>query len=106
MSFHEVIVYTTSWCYNRKINDEKVDELYKSLQDGNYLIPFILQAVYDVKHEDSRKIRILDGQHRIKAIEKYIANETCTTTDTTNNIKLKDICGTDQCKIIYNDIYN
>jgi hypothetical protein len=75
MSFNEVIVYTTSWCYNRKVNDEKVEELYKSLQEGNYIIPFILHAVYDVKHEDSRKIRILDGQHRVKAIEKFIAND-------------------------------
>jgi hypothetical protein len=75
MSFNEVIVYTTSWCYNRRVNEEKVEELYKSLQEGNNIIPFILHAVYDVKHEDSRKIRILDGQHRVKAIEKFIAND-------------------------------
>lgn len=71
LTFSQVVAYTTSWCFNRCINEDKVSELYQSLKEGNYMIPFIMQAVYDSKHEDSRKIRLLDGQHRLEAIKRY-----------------------------------
>lgn len=71
MSFRDVIKYTTSWCFNRAINQEKVDELYNTLLE-DYSIPWTLHAIYDDIIEDGKKIRILDGQHRIKAIESYI----------------------------------
>lgn len=75
MKFTEVPVYTTSWCFNRKINEEKVQELTTSLETS-YPIPFTLHAVYDEKHTNPMaKILILDGQHRVEAIRKYIAND-------------------------------
>lgn len=75
MTFPEVLVYSTSWCFNRKINNDKVQEIYDSLQSG-YQIPFILHAVYDEKHANPiAKILILDGQHRVEAIRRYIAND-------------------------------
>lgn len=74
MSFREVPVYTTSWCFNRKINEEKVNEIYDSIKDG-YSIPFILQGIYDEKHTHPiAKILIIDGQHRVKAVEKHITD--------------------------------
>ncbi len=72
MSFTEVLAYTTSWCFNRKINTEKVNEIYTSLTTS-YVIPFILHAIYDEKHTNPiAKILILDGQHRVDAIRKYM----------------------------------
>lgn len=82
LSFRELIAYTGYWCYNRRICQEKVDELYKSLCDSDN-IPFILHAIYDEKHTDQvRRLLILDGQHRREAIKKYIETHdkdwTCT----------------------------
>jgi len=72
LKFREFLAYTNYWCFNRKICEEKVDELYNSLCK-DYDIPFILHAVYDEKHSDPvRKLLILDGQHRREAIYKYI----------------------------------
>jgi len=72
LTFRELLAYTMPWCFNRTINDDKVNELYDSLC-LSYSIPFILQAVYDEKHTNPvSKILILDGQHRLEAIRKYI----------------------------------
>jgi hypothetical protein len=72
LKFRDFLAYTNYWCFNRKICQDKVEELYNSLcQD--YDIPFTLHAVYDEKHMDPvRKLLILDGQHRREAIYKYI----------------------------------
>ena len=72
ISFRELYVYAKSWCFNRTIDENKVKELYESLKKS-YDIPFILHAVYDEKHSNPiQKILILDGQHRLEAIRKYI----------------------------------
>lgn len=72
LTFRELLAYSMTWCFNRSINTDKVDELYDSLCQS-YSIPFILQAVYDEKHTNPvSKILILDGQHRLEAIRKYI----------------------------------
>jgi hypothetical protein len=70
INFIDIVSYSTSWCYNRKIYDEKVDELYNDLI-LSYNIPYILHGIYDDK-KDCKKILILDGQHRIEAINKFI----------------------------------
>lgn len=73
MSFRELCVYSTPWCYNRAVNEEKVTELYESLCKS-YDIPFVLHAVHDEMHSNPiSKILILDGQHRLEAIKRYIA---------------------------------
>lgn len=75
MKFRDFLAYTNCWCFNRKVCQDKVDELYKSLC-VSYDVPFIIHAVYDDKHSDViRKLLILDGQHRREAIKKYIENE-------------------------------
>jgi len=75
MTFRDLLCYTTSWCFNRRINEEKVTELLASL-NTSYPIPFILHAVYDEKHANPMaKILILDGQHRVEAIRKYMEND-------------------------------
>lgn len=72
LSFRELIPYTMNWCFNRKINNDKVLELYESLCTA-YTIPYILHAVYDEKASNPiAKILILDGQHRKEAAKMYI----------------------------------
>jgi hypothetical protein len=75
INFRELLAYSGCWCYNRTISQEKVDEIYKSLCENNYNVPFIMHAVYDEKYSNPvRKILILDGQHRREAIKIFIQN--------------------------------
>lgn len=72
ITFRELLAYTQNWCYNRSIDETKVDEIYTSLCES-YSMPFILQAVYDEKHTNPiTKLLLLDGQHRKEAIRRYI----------------------------------
>jgi hypothetical protein len=71
-SFRDIITYSESWPHNRKIDDNKVNELYQALiEDNGSKIPWILHGIYD-KKLDINKVYILDGQHKIKSIKKYI----------------------------------
>lgn len=70
LSFYELLKFSDSWSYNRRIDNEKANELYETLRKS-YDIPWTLHAIYDTT-KDVKKILILDGQHRKKAIEKYI----------------------------------
>lgn len=72
ITFRELIAYTQNWCYNRSIDPIKVTEIYESLCES-YHMPFILQAVYDEKHNNPiTKLLLLDGQHRKEAVRQYI----------------------------------
>lgn len=72
LPFRELLNFSDSWSYNRKIVQEKADELYDTLCES-YDIPWTLHAIYDRSIKNSfRRILILDGQHRKKAIERYI----------------------------------
>ena len=70
------IVDTSNWCYNREINDERVQELYdyfiNNVNKNDNMSPiWMFQAIYDSKSEGN-KIYILDGQHRKKVLTKYL----------------------------------
>lgn len=72
ISFRELLRYCDSWSFNRRIDENKTKELYDTICD-NYDIPWTLHAIYDSSlTSDYKKILILDGQHRKKAIELYI----------------------------------
>lgn len=72
ITFRELLQYSDSWSYNRRIDDSKSHELYETLCQG-YDIPWTLYAVYDTTITSvSRQILILDGQHRKQAIDKYV----------------------------------
>lgn len=72
ISFRELLRYSDSWSFNRRIDDNKTNELYDTLCDS-YDIPWTLHAVYDqTVTSEYKKILILDGQHRKKAIGEYI----------------------------------
>ena len=73
INFIDIVTHSISWCYNRKIYEDKVDELYNELQYF-YDIPYILHGIYD-ETKETKKILILDGQHRINAINKFIVKK-------------------------------
>lgn len=73
INFMDIVFHTTSWCYNRKIYQDKVNELYNELIYF-YDIPYILHGIYDDTKED-KKILIIDGQHRINAINLFIVKK-------------------------------
>lgn len=68
MSFRNLLLYTDNWIYNRDINLERVEEIYKSIKD-NSMCGWTLHAFED-KNEN---IRLLDGQHRYEAIKRYLS---------------------------------
>lgn len=74
LSFRDLLNYSKSWNFNRKIVEDKTSELYDTLCI-DYDIPWTLHAIYDTSIKNNLKnILILDGQHRKKAIEYYIQN--------------------------------
>lgn len=74
------IVETSNWCYNREINDERVEELYeqfvKNITKNDITQPlWIFQAIYDEKNDkEGNGLYMLDGQHRKKVLGKYLSN--------------------------------
>lgn len=60
--------YYSNLYFNRKINDNKVNELYYILTNNEYILPWTCHSLYDIKNN---KKQILDGQHRYEAINKY-----------------------------------
>lgn len=68
MSFRNLLLYTDNWIYNRDINLERVEEIYKSIKD-NSMCGWTLHAFED----DKKNIRLLDGQHRYEAIKRYLS---------------------------------
>lgn len=74
ITFKELLQYSDSWSYNRRIDDTKTQELYETLCEG-YDIPWTLSAIYDTTITSvARNILILDGQHRKQAINMYVKN--------------------------------
>lgn len=68
MNYRSLIQYTHNWTYNRSLNLEKVEELYKEIKNNSSKFGWTLHAFYNKSNED---IVILDGQHRREAIKKF-----------------------------------
>jgi len=64
--------YYTNLYFNRKINEEKVNELYNVLITKSYNIPWTCHSIYDIKNN---KKQLIDGQHRHEAIIRYLDND-------------------------------
>jgi hypothetical protein len=73
LSFRELMAYATPIVFNRDLEQSKIDELYTSIVEENYDIPFTIDAIYDKKAKiDEKSIKIINGNHRHGAIRKYI----------------------------------
>jgi hypothetical protein len=74
ISFNELLEYAAPIMFNRHPDNEKIDELLSSIEEG-YKYPFTMDAIYDKTVNIGEKcIKITNGNHRIKAIEKFIGN--------------------------------
>lgn len=72
ISFRELLAYASPIVFNRELDQTKIDELYASIAEG-YAIPFTIDAIYDKKSKiDEKIIKIINGNHRHSAIQKYI----------------------------------
>jgi hypothetical protein len=70
--FRELLAYANPIVFNRELDQTKIDELYASIAEG-YAIPFTIDAIYDKKSKiDEKIIKIINGNHRHGAIQKYI----------------------------------
>ena len=70
--------YHTNLYFNRKINEEKVNELYEILATNNYQLPWTCHSIFDIKNNNKQ---LVDGQHRHEAISKYMDNYKLTESD-------------------------
>jgi hypothetical protein len=72
IGFRELLAYANPIVFNRELDQTKIDELYASIAEG-YAIPFTIDAIYDKKSKiDEKIIKIINGNHRHSAIQKYI----------------------------------
>ena len=72
IGFRELLAYASPIVFNRELEQTKIVELYTSIADG-YAIPFTIDAIYDKKSKiDEKIIKIINGNHRHGAIQKYI----------------------------------
>lgn len=61
--------YFSNLYFNRKINDQKVNELFEILVMGKYQLPWNCHILVD---KFSGRKQIIDGQHRYEAICRYL----------------------------------
>lgn len=74
ITFREFMVYADAIRFQRQFEESKIDELYTSIVDG-YTIPFTIDAIYDKTCEfGDNNIKIINGNHRHKAVCKYITD--------------------------------
>lgn len=58
------------WNGQRDINEDHINRLYKSLKDTNTLM-----GSYKIIIQNDSKSLLIDGQHRLETIKRYIDNE-------------------------------
>lgn len=63
-----VAPYLNIWSYNRKLNKEHKDKIKEALVDRH---PYFLGSIQVVR-DRSNNMRVINGQHRLKAIEEKI----------------------------------
>jgi len=66
----QIIGYLNVWCFNRRIDNEHKDKIKASIKKSRHLMGTI-QAVCD----KNSNIRIVNGQHRLKAIEEIFIDD-------------------------------
>jgi hypothetical protein len=75
----ELVQESDTWVYNRKINEQKVEELKKEIKnnDNNIKPIWNISVIYDkygTSDDCPKNLKIIDGQHRWKAIYELLYN--------------------------------
>lgn len=74
MSFYKFDILTVAndlnvWAFNRKLNETHVEDIYNEFIKQRH--PFLMGSIKVVKDE-SNVFQVIDGQHRLAMIRKYI----------------------------------
>jgi hypothetical protein len=75
LSARELIYYITHWCFNREINDDRVEELYQNYKSSKINPLWIFHIIYDNKSNPNYKLFLLDGQHRREVIRRILEDD-------------------------------
>ena len=72
LSVRDVAPHLSSWCFNRKLDSSHKDGIKVAL--SNVESPHLMGAIQVIR-DRNMKTRILNGQHRIKAIQELIMED-------------------------------
>lgn len=74
MTYRNLMNKTTIWRYNRSIDENRVNSIYENIKESNP-IGWTLEAFLDksITSDDKNNITIINGQHRVEAIRKFLA---------------------------------
>lgn len=72
LSARDIIFYTKPWCYNRELNDDRVNELYDNYKSASLIKPTWIFHMINDNSKDTQGLYLIDGQHREKALKKYL----------------------------------
>jgi len=64
--------YLQTWCYNRKINEDHKNKIKKELLEQKD--PHLMGTIQIVR-DKNQQARIINGQHRLKAIQEIIGED-------------------------------
>lgn len=75
LSARELIYFITNWCFNREINEDRVEELYQDYNSSSINPSWIFHIIYDTKSNPNYKLFLLDGQHRREVIRRILEDD-------------------------------
>lgn len=72
LTARELMFYTKSWCYNRELNEERVDELYNDYTKPCDRKPLWRFELIEDNLPESKGLYLIDGQHRERALRRIL----------------------------------
>jgi hypothetical protein len=75
LTARELIFYTKAWCFNRELNEERVDELYNDYKKQSIIKPVWSFQIIEDTSNDTKGLYLIDGQHRLSALKKVLKED-------------------------------
>lgn len=72
LSIRDIAPYLSTWCFNRRIDEDHVESIKKALQ--NQCNPHLMSTIQLIKDKNNN-CRVINGQHRIRAIQDIIRED-------------------------------
>jgi hypothetical protein len=72
MSIRDVAPHLMTWCFNRKLDKEHKDNIKKDLLSQTH--PHLMGTIQVVR-DKQKKCKVVNGQHRLKAIQEIIQDD-------------------------------
>jgi len=71
-NIREISPFLASWCFNRKLNEDHKNKIKNDLCLQKY--PHLMSSIQVVR-DKHKKCKIINGQHRLKAIEEILKSD-------------------------------